>query len=245
MATELDMGKVGRIDVHAHLIPRVDDGCPDVGDSVACGRALAAAGYTHAVCTPHVWVNLPRSTVENVRRWTARLQGDYDAAGVGLTLVPGGEYNLTTVAVDRPADQFVTYNLGGRYVLFDFWADELPAAFEPAVRGLIDRGFELVLAHPERIAAFQHDPTLVDRVAAWGVRFQMNTWCLTAPESSPTRTTAERLLRDGRYFLFGTDTHNFAGMDVRLRGVELAIEMVGAAAVDELTRTNPAKLLAG
>ena len=80
---------VGRIDVHAHLLPGVDDGCKTVADSVDVGRQLAAAGYTHAFCTPHIWPNLSANTVDNIRRWTAQLQRDYDAAGVGLTLLPG------------------------------------------------------------------------------------------------------------------------------------------------------------
>ena len=36
----------GRIDVHSHLLPGVDDGCKSVEESIACARVLVANGYT-------------------------------------------------------------------------------------------------------------------------------------------------------------------------------------------------------
>ena len=49
---------IGRIDVHSHLLPGVDDGCRDVAESIACARKMVEAGYTHSYCTPHVWERL-------------------------------------------------------------------------------------------------------------------------------------------------------------------------------------------
>ena len=49
----------GRIDVHSHLLPGLDDGCVSLDESLACARRLVAEGYTHSFCTPHIWPNLP------------------------------------------------------------------------------------------------------------------------------------------------------------------------------------------
>ncbi len=236
----------GRIDMHAHLIPGVDDGCRTVADSIASARQLVAAGYTHAFCTPHVWPNLPANTVANIRRWTADLQAAYAAAGVPLTLHPGGELSLAKswpMLASVPPDALVTADLAGRFVLFDFWGDSLPPEIEPAVRHLIGLGMQPILAHPERIGVFQQDPAAVDRVVEWGCWLQMNTWTLTVAPGSPTRVTAERLLRDDRYTLFGTDIHDPAGVPVRVQGLAAAADLVGWDAVDRLTRTNPARLI--
>src|SRR6266550_1675211 len=81
----------GRIDVHTHLLPGVDDGCADVAESIACGRMLLAAGYSHAFCTPHIWPNLPHNNVEVIAQRTRELQQEFDRAGVTLKLLPGGE----------------------------------------------------------------------------------------------------------------------------------------------------------
>ena len=64
----------GRIDVHSHLLPGVDDGCRTVQESVQCARLMADAGYTHSFCTPHVWPHLSRNTVAHIPRYTEELQ---------------------------------------------------------------------------------------------------------------------------------------------------------------------------
>src|SRR5262245_1928912 len=127
----------GRIDVHTHLLPGVDDGCPGFEDSLECARTLVAAGYTHAFCTPHIWPTLPKNTIENVKQWTSELQARIDNAGILLKLAPGGEINLLWgwPAMEKLSrDEIVTYAFAGKYVLFDFWADEMPPCFEPAMR---------------------------------------------------------------------------------------------------------------
>ena len=237
----------GRIDTHAHLLPGVDDGCRTLADSIAAARQMVAAGYTDAFCTPHVPTELTPEHPGRIRHWAEQLQAEYDAAGVGLTLHPGGELQLVDSwprlgEVDPAA--IVTANLAGRFALFDFWADSLPPQLEPAVRHLVSLGMQPILAHPERIGAFQRDPAAIDRVQEWGCLLQMNTWCLTGRPGSPLRTTCERLLTEDRYFMFGMDTHDAAGVAVRLQGLAAAADLVGWPTVDRLTRTHPAQLLA-
>ena len=60
----------GRIDVHSHLLPNVDDGCSSLAESLECARRMVQAGYTHCFCTPHYWPSLATSAT-NVRKWTA------------------------------------------------------------------------------------------------------------------------------------------------------------------------------
>ena len=38
-------------DFHCHILPGIDDGCPDMASSLELGRVMAAAGFTHvALC---------------------------------------------------------------------------------------------------------------------------------------------------------------------------------------------------
>jgi protein-tyrosine phosphatase len=233
----------GRIDVHAHLLPGVDDGCQTVAESIACARVLVSNGYTHAFCTPHVWPSYPETTREAVPVWTQSLQAALAAAGVPLRLVPGGELSLHADLRETPPEQIVSAGLGGRYVLVDLWADALPPWFERTIRWLQKQDLTVILAHPERMRAVQLDPSLAVAFEAMGILLQGNLQCLGERPGATTRTIAEKYLDAGRYFLLGSDTHNPQSMPIRMAGLQRAIEMVGADTVARLTIENPRKLL--
>lgn len=235
----------GKIDIHAHLIPGVDDGSPSLEDSLACARMFVEAGYTHLTCTPHVWPQLPHNTVESIRRETASLQRACDEAGIPVRLLPGGELNLEwywPAIRERKPDQIPSFGLAGKHLIFDFWADLFPEFLTEAVAHLQKLGFTLIMAHPERVRAFQRDVRMIERLEKMGLLLQCNSWCLMDRPGLPTRDISERLLKEGRYFCLGTDTHNAASLPVRLQGIEQAVEMVGEQAVRKLTVENPAKL---
>lgn len=234
----------GRIDVHSHLLPGVDDGCRTAEESVACARRLVAAGYTHSFCTPHVWPDLPHNTRAGIARRVADLQRHLDAAGVALRLFPGGELNLRPETVTAEAAEVVSYGMRGRFVLFDLWADALPAFFRPAVARLTAGGAAGILAHPERMRAVQRDPGLVRFFTdECGLRLQGNLQCFADPPGTPTRALADRFASAGAYFMLGTDLHNLQSLDVRLMGLGNAIELLGDAEVGRLTIHHPREIL--
>ena len=145
----------GRIDVHSHLLPGIDDGCPNLEESLACARRMVEAGYTHSFCTPHIWPNLPQNTVEGIASRVVDLQRVLDAANTPLKLFPGGELNLRADLVELPPEQIPTYGMARRYCLFDIWVERLPAFFWTTVEWLQSKELKVILAHPERMRAVQ------------------------------------------------------------------------------------------
>src|SRR5688572_16918753 len=234
----------GRIDVHSHLLPGVDDGCKTVADAIACARELVAAGYTHGFCTPHLWPNLTNVTRGEIARRTAELQRELDAADVPYRLLPGGELNLHGAVQQMPEEQIVSMDLGGKYILVDIWADRLPSFFQPSIRWLQGMGMTVILAHPERMRAVQDDPMLADYFQELGILLQGNLQCFGDRPGADTRETVERFLLDGRYFLLGSDSHNPQSMAIRTNGLKRAIEVGGDALIDRLTIENPQRMIA-
>ena len=233
----------GRIDVHSHLLPGCDDGCRNVQESVQCAAMMAAAGYTHSFCTPHVWPHLTENTAGRIPLRTADLQQALDLAGVRLKLIPGGEINLRPDTPETAVDAIVSYGMARKFVLIDLWCDTLPAFFRPAVAWLQRQGVRVVLAHPERMTAVQNRPELADVFAELGLLLQGNLQCFSDPFASPTRRTVERFLLEGRYFVLGSDLHNLASLPMRLDGLKRATDLVGRETIDKLTIVNPRQLL--
>ena len=236
-------GPQGRIDVHSHLLPGIDDGCPSLEHSLTCARELVNAGYTHTFVTPHVWPSNPHIKIESIRKWAEELQTHLNAASIPLKLIPGGEISLTEKTPQTPPDEVVTYGLAQRHVLVDFWVDKLPKWVEPSIAWLQSLGLTVVLAHPERMRAIQDDPALADFFAERGVLLQGNLQCFSDPPHMATRRTAERFFAENRYFMVGTDLHNPATLPPRLAGLERVRELADDQTFRRLTFDNPRTLL--
>ena len=242
-ATATAITRTGRIDVHSHLLPGVDDGCKTVEDSVACAKVLVANGYTHAFCTPHIWHQYTGVTRVTVPRWVEALQAELDKAAVPLKLLPGGEMNLFLGVDKTPDEDIVTMGNAGKYMLVDMWAQALPDFFERTIEWLHGKGLQVILAHPERMRVVQDEPEIVDYFQSLGIALQGNLQCFADKPEAHTRRCAEKFLLDGKYFLIGSDTHNPQTLDIRMAGLQRVIEMVGEQGARELTMTNPSKLL--
>ncbi|MBC7784955.1 MAG: hypothetical protein H7144_14045 [Burkholderiales bacterium] len=237
-------GMVGRIDVHSHLLPGIDDGCEDIDESITCARRMVEAGYTHSFCTPHIWSNLCNNS-ETIAPRVQNLQKALDDAGVPMIVMPGGEMTINRAFPGQQACDFVTYNNAGKYAIFDFWTHEMPPFFAASVRHIQSAGIQPILAHPERIYAIQTEPRVVDEFPTLGLLIQCNLECLGDETRTPRLALAERWLLEDRYFLIGSDLHGADTLDKRLRGLQHAIDLVGEEQVWKLTHTNPLKLIEG
>ncbi|MGA2229706.1 MAG: CpsB/CapC family capsule biosynthesis tyrosine phosphatase [Tepidisphaeraceae bacterium] len=236
----------GRIDVHSHLLPGVDDGCESVEESIACARTLVAAGYTHSFCTPHFVEGFTNQTIEQTKEWTTALQGIFTDAGVSLTLIPGGEITLTPDLIQSLGpERLMTYGGWGRHCLVDIWADKLPDFFELNIKWLQSKGLTVILAHPERMKAVQTQPDLADYFDELGLLLQGNLQCLSDLPGTMTRTTGEKFLTEGRYFMLGSDLHKMKSLPARMAGLQFAIDRIGEAEVEKLTIHHPRLLMNG
>ncbi|HTL30070.1 MAG TPA: CpsB/CapC family capsule biosynthesis tyrosine phosphatase [Tepidisphaeraceae bacterium] len=234
----------GRIDVHSHLLPGVDDGCKTIEESLACARLMVAAGYTQSFCTPHIWPSYAGLTTQSIPQMVSALQGELDANKIALRLIPGGEINLRPdYATATPPEEVVTYAMNRKYVLFDIWCDRLPEHVAPSIEWLQSLGLTVILAHPERMRAVQDEPELADYFTERGVLLQGNLQCFSDAPTARTRQIAERFLQENRYFMLGSDLHSQETLPPRLEGLKRAAELVGNDTIDRLTKANPAKLL--
>ncbi len=102
----------------------------------------------------------------------------------------------------------------------------------------------MVIAHPERVRAVQESPALLEYFTGLGALLQGNLQCLSDGPEAGTRRVMERALAEDRYTFLGSDLHRWETLELRLNGLKRAIELVGEAKVDELTKVNPRMLIA-
>ncbi|MCX5659997.1 MAG: hypothetical protein NTW19_09785 [Planctomycetota bacterium] len=238
--------ETGRIDIHSHLLPGIDDGCADIEESFACVRRLIEAGYSGTVCTPHVWAEeMPENVPANIHRWTAELQQRLDAAGLKYRVWPGGELRLFEGVEDWIEEHGAPTLAGSRCLLVDFWVDRWPSWVLPTFKAMIDRGYQPIMAHPERM---KWNDELMDRLVAvskMGVWLQCNANSVAGMEGPTALSVARSLLKVSGYHLAGLDMHRLKTLESRLEGLKKLQAEFGARTLDMLTIDAPRRLIFG
>jgi len=195
------------IDLHAHVLPAVDDGPRAVEGSLALARAAVAAGTTELAATPHVTWELP-TTSSAVRAGVRALQGELDAAGIPLRLHPGAELAVSK-AVDLDDAELAALRLGGgEWLLVECPLRASAAGFERAALHLQTRGHRVVLAHPERSPVLQRDPAKLAALVAEGMLAQVTAGSLVGAFGGTVERFALDLVEAGLVHLVASDAHD-------------------------------------
>ena len=198
------------LDLHAHVLPGVDDGPATVDEALDLLEALERDGVGLVAATPHVHPAYPTSAALRDER-LALMQEAARAAGLAIEIVPGGEIDLE-YATAYDDEQVRAFALGGGpAVLLEFpWGPTWPLALAPTCRDLRLRGFLPIVAHPERARPVQQRPERLDEVVASGAVCQITTGALAGRFGDTAQRTAFALLRDRRGHLIASDAHGVA-----------------------------------
>jgi protein-tyrosine phosphatase len=196
-----------RVELHFHLLPGVDDGPPDVATAMELARAAVRDGTRLVTCTPHAAFVDVAEIPERVRELRAALrEADIDlevrtGAELAWDDVPVlGAAQLETVAQGPP---------GGRWLLLEA---PLPGTgtldgLQDSAQELRERGFGLLIGHPERSPALVGAPGAVERLLAAGDRLQVNGSSLTGYHGAGARAAALELVDAGHATVIASDAH--------------------------------------
>ncbi len=236
---------VGRIDIHCHLLPAVDDGCENFEQTWSCITALQRAGYTGSICTPHVYPQDPKMGYEMdfIQAQTAQLQQRLRNAGSSYRLWPGGELRLYDGVIDWLKHHRVPTLAGSRCVLVDFWSHKWPKWVNAAFEWMLEQGYRPILAHPERLACTKILDQRLAEIAQMGVWLQGNFRCISGEEGFEASQWVRRLLGEDRYQFLALDAHKPDSLGNRLDGLQLVAAEFGEPMIDQLTSEAPRKLI--
>jgi protein-tyrosine phosphatase len=229
------------IDLHCHILPRVDDGPGTMEVALDMARSALSDGIHVVAATPHVRDGWPTSA-DTMERRVSELRDALAAAEIPLDVRPGGEIGLDWLDL-LDADELPRFGLGGnpRVLLVEFPYYGWPLALEPSVRTLADQGITAVVAHPERNAEVQTDPTRLRPIVGAGALVQVTAAALDGRGRGRSRDTAFELIERGLAHLIASDAHT---PEVRGMGMSEAARAVRDEALARwLTHDVPAALI--
>lgn len=195
-------------DMHCHLVPRVDDGSKCMEESMECLGTLKAVGYKKVFITPHFqYPRFPNKEEDIVNRYNEVKRAAAEA-GIDIELAGiGGEYRIDSGFAQRLENpQFLL--VGGKYVLVEFSLHQQMMGSDELIFDLQMKGYEIILAHPERYPYLNVQGTRMEQLKNQGVYFQINVLSLGGFYGDEARHRAYEMLERGWVEFMGTDTHN-------------------------------------
>jgi len=234
------------VDLHLHLLPGVDDGARDLAESLSFARRMAREGVTEATVTPHVGSGLRYDPLTIPER-TATLQRALDDEGIDVRLHPGGEINPR--GVDALSDAVLDTVAHGpeeaRWVLMEVPFAGIDGAFLCSCRRLRERGYGVLIAHPERAdGLLDGGLRMLRRELEAGALLQVNVSSLMGRHGPDIEHAARHLVRDGLAFVLASDAHPGTREHTIAGAVALATDAgLAPVAAERLTAANPRLLL--
>lgn len=232
-------------DLHAHILPGVDDGAVTPEDTLAMSRVAAETGTKIVLATPHRKDVTENWSVAYLRTLISDMSAQNRAHGVELSLVLGMENHLDTdLPAEIEAGRALPMN-GTRYILIEMPFFGRPDFIEDTLTEVQSMGLVPVLAHTERIEALQDDPDMLRRFIDKGMVSQITSNSLIGFWGEEVRDFTGYLLRNGMAHIMASDTHHAVGgrsprMDV---GLEEAADIIGFDAALAMLVDTPRAIL--
>jgi protein-tyrosine phosphatase len=232
------------IDTHCHLLAGVDDGPRTDAEALRLARRLVAEGVTTVLCTPH-FSDQFTTPVLVARQRHERLRSEFGLVGIELETHLAAELSVAR-ALSSPPSRLRVRSFGGRYLLVELVRDTPRAAVREVCARLEFLDLVPVLAHPERCAAVQANPELLDEAKAAGALVQVVAPSLSGRFGNDIWTSAWHLVESGVADLVASDAHRVSANSPQLAAVASLIETrCGVKRRRELTELTPRTLLDG
>jgi protein-tyrosine phosphatase len=200
-------------DMHSHLITGIDDGAKTAEESVELIQGLEELGYQKLITTPHVMSDIYPNTPEIISTGLQRLKNDVAAHTPKMQLAAAAEYYLDDYFDTQLRDGQPLLTLSNNLLLVEFSFVSTPLNVNEKFFQMQLKGYQPVLAHPERYLYFARTKGQFDELKSLGCLFQVNLLSLAGYYGKLPMDLAKHLVSKGYVDLLGTDMHHLRHLD--------------------------------
>lgn len=191
-------------DMHCHILPGVDDGARNINESLSMFEAAKQVGITSIVCTPHC--RQPYFDFDAM--WHAYKQLKLYTGNFPLYMGFEVNHSMLMELGMEWADKLAFQDTGEFLLELSTHAQEHHfREYENTIYQLQARGYQVIIAHPERYKAIQEDVEVARRLVEMGCKLQASTDFIAGGRFGAERKPAKRLFEENLYTYMASDAH--------------------------------------
>jgi protein-tyrosine phosphatase len=232
------------IDLHMHVVPKVDDGARSMEEAIEMIKSSISQGVGEIFCTSHNGYTKEQS-LEYFKQFEA-LSERVKKENLNVRLHQGCEILTEESEIDDIlycVDKGYFPTLGNsKCILLEFYTGVMPSEASNVVRKVVERGYVPIIAHMER--NYNLSEFMVGLLVEMGALVQINAYSLEEETSERRRDRARRLLHKGYVHFLGTDAHQLTHRPPRMeKGIRYVLDSVSEDYARKVLYENAERLI--
>ena len=230
------------VDIHCHLLYGVDDGPPELEESIAMLERSAGQGVTSIILTPHYRRGMFRYDKERILRHKEILE-PY-AQEIGINLYLGTEFHVNGDILEYLESGRCLPLADSEYVLTEYEYETEYSYLFKMTQELLRYGYIPVIAHVERYRCLVSKPQRLEELQEIGALIQVNAGAITGHDGWSVKQFCKSILKKGWVDIVASDSH---GIDRRTCHMEKCYEYItrkyGEKLAHKIMEKNPRKII--
>ncbi|MGE9975560.1 CpsB/CapC family capsule biosynthesis tyrosine phosphatase [Coprococcus catus] len=229
------------IDIHCHILPKVDDGPDSVEESLKILKDMRRQGIKHIIVTPHYRPEMFEPSMKRVIYSYRHLRDIAYDMGVSMSL--GCEYYRNEQIIDHMDNRKRPSMAGSRYVLIEFSMNDLFPTIRNYVYELITHGYQPIIAHVERYFCCQKMEK-TQELKDMGALIQVNAGSVLGEEGWKLKKFCLDLMKKDLVDFVASDTHNTSDRKLNLKKcASFVTKKMGKQYAERIFFNNPLNIL--
>ncbi|GAA4707909.1 tyrosine-protein phosphatase [Brevibacillus fulvus] len=197
------------VDIHAHLLPGIDDGAKSMEEALEMARIAWLDGITDMFVTPHSHDGLFVNHTELITAKLEQLQALLRLKKIPLRLHIGAEIHIhSDLLTNLRTGELPTLGNQQKYVLLELPSLQLPRFTDQLLAALLEHGITPIIAHPERLVVIAEQPQWLANWIERGAIAQVTADSLLGKQGKRVQRAAETLIRQRLVHLLASDAHH-------------------------------------
>ncbi|MCZ2258567.1 tyrosine-protein phosphatase [Sporosarcina sp. G11-34] len=196
------------LDMHAHILPAVDDGPKTLEESIQLIEIAIAEGITDMIATPHAYSPHYDVSKEQVLEKLMALQREVEKRGLSINLHAGQEIRIQDFVPEKLESGEALTLAGSKYMLLELPSSGIPAYTVPVIQAILSMGIVPIIAHPERNRAIAEKPSRLSRLVNHGALAQVTAGSLAGHFGKGVQSLSMHLIEANLIHSYGSDVHN-------------------------------------
>ena len=202
------------VDMHSHLLPGIDDGLKTVDQTVSFIRELHEMGYQKFICTPHILNGVHNNTPEKIEAALQIARSAIIEAEIPVTIEAAAEYMIDDSFENLLKADSKLLTFGKNYILIEMSYLAMPFNIYEVLFELQIRGYQPILAHPERYNFYHNDFKRYEEMRDRQILFQINLLSLSGYYGKEVKKIGEKLIEANMVEFIGLDMHHEAHLQM-------------------------------